>query len=77
MSMNLVINGSGNGLLPVWCQAVYYLSNVDLFIVNQTPYEQTSMKYDLIQGSAFESVVCKMSAILFRSPCIKKNLQQS
>ena len=50
--MSWVIIGPGNGLALVWCQAITWTNDQNTKI--------------FIQENAFENVICKMSAILFR-----------
>ena len=60
-SVNCVVIGSGNGLQPVKRQAITWAKN-DL-----SPVRPLGTNSSEIQRNVFESIVCELSAILFRS----------
>ena len=69
MSVKQVSLASGNGLLPVWCQAIIW-SNADILSIRPSGI---NFKWRLnrntklfINENLFENVVCKMVAILSR-----------
>ena len=69
---NLTIIGSDNGLAPGRCQAIIW-SNADILL--GTNFSEISIEIQTFsfKKNAFESVVCKMAAILSRLQCVKKH----
>ena len=68
MSMNWVMIGSGNGLLPIQCQAITWTK---VHILSIGPLEK-KIQWNCNQNTkifieeiVIENVVCKMVAILF------------
>ena len=56
--------GSGNGLPPVWYQAITW-TNADLL---RNFNRNLSL---FVDERAFQNVICKMTVILFRPQCVK------
>ena len=73
--LNWVSIGSGNGLSPVWCQAITW-TNADFLSTGPlgTNFSEIQIKMQnlLINENAFENVVCKMVAILLRWRWVNK-----
>ena len=72
------IIGSGNGLLPVRCQAITWTTDVlrPLYPSSRTHWDKLKSNLNnfdnvSIQENIFENVVCKMTAILFRLQPVK------
>ena len=65
----------GNGLLSIWCQAITWANAALLSIGPLDPQKQISLKFKsnikhVFQENAFDSVIFKMSYILYRPQCI-------
>ena len=70
--VNWVTTISGDGLSPVWHQAIT-LTSAEL--IQLDPYEKNHSDYNwhsniFIQENEFENVICKMSGILSRLQCV-------
>ena len=72
--MNYIIIGSGNGLSPIQRQAIIQNNAVSLSvgILGSIFYWHFNQKSNIIMDkNAYESVVCKMAAILSRPHCVR------
>ena len=69
LPLNLAIIGADNGLSPDRCQAIIW-TNVGILLNGphrkKLQWNFNRNSYIFIQENAFENVVCKMTAILFR-----------
>ena len=68
-SVNMVIIGSGNGLVPNRQQAITW-TNDDWLYIGALGKNSINTTF-IVQENIFQNVVCKMSAILSRPRCVK------
>ena len=69
--MNWIRIGSGNGLSPVWRQAITWISS-DILSIRPLGTNFSEIRIELfVQGNAFENFVCEMTAILSRGRWVK------
>ena len=72
-SVNWVIIGSDNSLLPVWHQAIICTNDgLSLIGPHGTNCSQIISKYIIIlQENEYEKIICKTATILFWLQCVK------
>ena len=77
---NWIISGLGNGFLPIWHHDITW-TNADLYSAESRRKYVSKISTNIknfFQENAFESVICQIAAILFKSQCIKSsNMQQT
>ena len=73
----LAIIGSDNGLSPGWRQAIIWINVGILLIRIKLQWNRNRNLHIFIQENAFESVVCKMAAILSRPQCVMAKCPQA